>query len=64
MQQHQVLELTSPKKFDEHFFALCQTKTQEQAYAYLEDQYQQVFKKRRYANFESYRISRLRRLKG
>ena len=64
MTQQQVLELTNPQKFDAYFFKLCQQHTQEQAYEILEDYYSALFKTRRYANFESYRISRHKRLRG
>jgi len=64
MDQKQVLKLVNPHHFDAEFFKLCEQNSQEKAYEILEEQYQKVFEKRRYANFESYRISRHKRLRG
>lgn len=59
---NQIIQLTQAREFDLAFYRLIGAGlTHEQAYEELEEQYQQVFKQRRYANFESYRVARMRR---
>ncbi len=59
---NQIIQLADPKEFDLAWYRLiAQDLTHEQAYEHLEEQYRSVFKRRRYASYDSYRISRLRR---
>lgn len=59
---NQIIQLAQPREFDLAFYRLIAAGlTHEQAYEELEAQYQSVFKQRRYSNFESYRVARLRR---
>jgi len=61
LNQAQVLKLVSPKEFDIAFFRLTEKLTHEEAYEALEQAYESLFSKRRYANFESYRIAKYKR---
>jgi len=59
---NQIIQLNQAHEFDLAFYRLIAAGlTHEQAYEELEAQYLQVFKQRRYANFESYRVARIRR---
>lgn len=60
----EALKLQDPDYFDFQFWKLVENMTHEQAYEHLEERYHQVFKRRRYANFESFRVARIRRSKS
>lgn len=63
LNHNQIIQLAQPKEFDLAFYRLiAQGFTHEEAYEELEDQYRRVFNQRRYANFESYRVARHRRV--
>lgn len=63
LNHNQIIQLAQPKEFDLAFYRLiAQGFTHEEAYEELEDHYRKVFNQRRYANFESYRVARHRRV--
>lgn len=52
-------------EFDKQFIELTRvTETYQEAYEKLEEKFEDAFGKRRYKNYESYRKSRCRRMKG
>lgn len=57
----EIVRLVDPYEFDRQFFKLLRHHTQQEAYQLLEGAYQAVFKRRRYASFDSYRISKYKR---
>lgn len=58
------IKLNDPVEFDREFYKLLRLSdiSNKQAYERLETIYQSVFKKRRYASVDSYRISRRKRI--
>ena len=59
-----IIALLNPEGFDERFWHMAsQTKTYKQAYELVEQEYEKNFKKRKYADYNSYRNCRDKRLK-
>jgi hypothetical protein len=60
----EIIALLNPDGFDKRFWHLArESKTYQEAYEKLEEEYKKHFKKRRYAGYNSYRNSRDKRLK-
>jgi len=61
----EIIALLNPDGFDKRFWDLAkESKTYKQAYEELEKEYMYHFKKRRYADYNSYRNCRDKRLKA
>jgi hypothetical protein len=56
-----VISLVDASKMDVVFFGLIEYWTHENAYELIEQRHIEIFKCRRYKNFESYRIAKHRR---
>jgi len=61
----EIIDFSDCRNFDKYFFSLiAENHTHEEAYELLEAEHKRIFKKRKYKNFESYRIAKHRRYKG
>tara|TARA_R110002020_G_scaffold2793_2_gene13090 strand:+ start:477 stop:680 length:204 start_codon:yes stop_codon:yes gene_type:complete len=60
----EILALLSPTGFNDRFHANCKTtKTYVEAYEKTDSEYEQIFGKRKYSSYESFRVCLHRRLK-
>lgn len=60
----EILSLLSPSGYDRKFHENCRiTQTYEEAYDLTETEYESHFGKKRYSNYESYRITKNKRMK-
>lgn len=58
----EILALLSPSGFEKRFHKHCQeTKTYEDAYELTEEEYEKNFGKRRYASYDSFRVTKNRK---
>lgn len=56
-----VIKFVNPDEMDLVFFRMIEHTTHENAYQLIEQRHIQIFKRRRYKNFDSYRIAKHRR---
>jgi hypothetical protein len=58
----EILALLSPAGFEKRFHQFCKiSKTYEDAYELTEEEYEKNFKKRRYASYDSFRVTKNRK---
>lgn len=59
-----IAKLQDPEEFDKRFLSEIENHhTYEQAYEAVESEYQSLFEKRKYTNYNSFRVSRSHRYK-
>ena len=58
------VKLHDPREFDKRFIKYtAEADTYEEAYAMAESDYKAIFKSRRYSSYNSFRVSRSKRIK-
>tara|TARA_R110002153_G_scaffold70085_2_gene184589 strand:+ start:412 stop:624 length:213 start_codon:yes stop_codon:yes gene_type:complete len=61
----EILSLLSPAGFEKRFYKNCQTtKSNEQAYEKTEKEYEKYFLKRRYASYDSFRVTKNKKIRN
>jgi len=61
----ELVKLHDPHEFDERFIECTrECDTYEEAYDQVEQEYRSVFGKRKYSNYNSYRVARRKRIKA
>ena len=63
--QLEILALLSPSGFEKRFHKHCkETKTYSEAYELTEKEYQKNFGKRRYSSYDSFRVTKNRKIRN